>query len=262
MSPAARAKLAAIHLGKKHTPESRLKMSKSRIGLRPSKATRKKMSEWQIGKKLSQATKDKIAASLRGRKLPQEVRRRISLGHRGYKHTPEVRARMSAAQKGKVLSAEHRRKLSAAKKGQRISPETRRKISLANKGRKHTPEELRKMSEGLKRHWARVKYDLRLAWKERGITYSRQFLRGTDRTTVVSVYRQLQRINPERLIEIVNNLPPVESAIIKKHFGIEGEEKTIPSIAAEIKRTVQETALLYEQALEKVKRAVEDQPFI
>lgn len=88
-----KAKIGAIHRGKKMSAESCAKMSKSRRGMKPSEETRAKMSAWQIG-----------------RKRPP--------------FSAEARANMGASHKGKKLSIEHRAKIAAgiARRKQSLPP--------------------------------------------------------------------------------------------------------------------------------------------
>ena len=97
VSPEVRARIAALHIGKKHTAESIAKMSASKTGTKHTAETKAKLSA--ITSAMPQAQRDKLAAAQRGRKCGP--------------HSPESIAKMSAAKIGHSVSPETRAKISA-----------------------------------------------------------------------------------------------------------------------------------------------------
>ncbi|XKM40339.1 NUMOD3 domain-containing DNA-binding protein [Rhizobium ruizarguesonis] len=92
MSEETRAKIGAVHAGKRLGPEHRAKLL-ARIS-DPSDETRAKMSEAQKGRKHTDATLAKMSAS-------------------NAMHRPEIRAKVSAALTGRVMGVEWRASMSA-----------------------------------------------------------------------------------------------------------------------------------------------------
>lgn len=137
-----RAKISAIHKGKKKSDEHIKKMSEAKRG-KPNPSFREvitpeiraKIAKLLTGRKQSPETIAKRVASLKGRPGPQlgiprtdEERRKISLSMKGIPKTAETKARMSKAQEGNKhalglkrgpMSEEHKRKMIESKKRNR-----------------------------------------------------------------------------------------------------------------------------------------------
>ena len=94
-----KALLAALHTGKKHTPESIAKMSK---------ATTEQMKD--------PAVRAHLAEINRGKKASDETRKKMSKTRQGRKHTEESKKKISETNKGRGLSEEARRKLSESRR--------------------------------------------------------------------------------------------------------------------------------------------------
>jgi hypothetical protein len=111
LSDAHKAKISALHTGRKRSAETRAKMSAAQMG----------------NKKFL------------GKTHTPEVRARIAAAHRGRKFSDERRRLMSEVRKGRpstrVRDEEYRRHLSEAGMGHVISAETRAKISATLKAR-------------------------------------------------------------------------------------------------------------------------------
>ena len=149
-----RAKISAVHKGRRHTPEAIAKMIAARTGLRRSEETKARMSAWQKGRKigpLSEEIKAKMSAALKGRPKSEEWKAKISAANRRRKLSDESRAKISASLTGKKRTEESRAKQAAKMKGR----------APANKGAKHTEEARKKMSAAQKARWARGDYEHR-----------------------------------------------------------------------------------------------------
>lgn len=140
MPPETRAKIGAIHKGKKLTPEA---IERRSAAIR--------------GTKRSSETKAKIAAAHRGKKRAprsEAWQQKLNTAHTGRKNTPETIIKMSVSAKSRKrgpISEEGKRNMSAAHRGHVHSPETREKIAASRRGKKRTPEERTNMSLGRKR---------------------------------------------------------------------------------------------------------------
>lgn len=112
MSAETRAKLRAVSLGRKRSPEAKMLAGRDVTG----------RGAEHMAKMVSAAS-----AARRGKPLSPEVRAKISATKKGRAKppvSPETRAKMSAWQVGKTFTPEHRAKLSAARLGKKYSPET------------------------------------------------------------------------------------------------------------------------------------------
>lgn len=140
MPPETRAKIGAIHKGKKLTPEA---IEKRSAAIR--------------GTKRSPETKARIAARKLGVKRPprsEDWQLKLNDGHRGRKNTPETLARMSDSAKRRErapFSEEARHNMRDAHRGKTHSLETREKIAASKRGKKASPEARANMSLGRKR---------------------------------------------------------------------------------------------------------------
>lgn len=148
MSLAARAKVRAAQLGRKHTPEHRAKVA---AGNR--------------GKKMSPEAIAKTAAASRGRKHTPEAiakMREARLGKKGWVPDPETLARRAISIKEALdrkrasgwspsPSAETRAKISASTKGVKRSPETRARMSAATKAVRAREKEAGRINLGSSR---------------------------------------------------------------------------------------------------------------
>jgi hypothetical protein len=124
--------------------ETRLKMSQALKN--PSAETRAKLSAIHKGKKHSAEHISKIVKAHTGKKLTPEHKAKLAKAKRGTKHTDEAKAKMSAFQSTKTCSPETRAKISAANTGKKRSPEVCAKISAACKGVKRSLQTRRKTS--------------------------------------------------------------------------------------------------------------------
>ena len=131
VSQETRKKISSGHIGKKKTEETKLRMSiaqkghKAPKGWTHSAAARAKIAAAHIGNKYnlgrvcSQETRRKIAASMKGknsRPMTEEVKAKISAANRGQKRSIESREKMSAWQRGRIMSPESRLKMSISRR--------------------------------------------------------------------------------------------------------------------------------------------------
>ena len=119
VSDEARAKISAIHKGRKRSKETRRKIALALTG-----------NKNFLGHKLSAEHRQKLIDSIKGKPLSDNHKRKLSAAHKGKtawnkgkKTPPEVRAKLSAAKKGKP----------SPKKGTTIPPKTRAKIAATLK---------------------------------------------------------------------------------------------------------------------------------
>jgi hypothetical protein len=105
LSPEAREKIRAAHLGRKRSPEMCENIRRSMIGRTASPASREKMRDAHLGQKFSEERKAKISAGLRGHTISSETRQKIRMAqvgkilapdHLAKLRTPEMRARCRA----------------------------------------------------------------------------------------------------------------------------------------------------------------------
>lgn len=142
LSESHKAKLSAVHKGRKFSAETLARMSDAK-------------------KKTGAENAARLAAINTGRPLSPEHRLKLSLATKGRKRpprTPEHSARISAAKKGTKLSAEHRAKLSAIRKGRKLSEECKAKLrakALLRPGTPWTEEHRAKVMAGHARRRAR-----------------------------------------------------------------------------------------------------------
>ena len=184
---------------------------------------------------------------------------------KGFKHSAETRAKISRAQMGKTYSAETRAKISAARTGPKnpmfgktLSAETRAKMARARMGKTHSAETRAKISRAGRAYWARLKHGIRLAFKERGWTTVTQRVRGEGRIEHVVGVFPIERVPAEELQELILRLPKPERALILKRFGFRGPEMTIPEAAKALGLRTRQANRLYDRALARLRRALEE----
>ncbi|HEX3747589.1 MAG TPA: NUMOD3 domain-containing DNA-binding protein [Bryobacteraceae bacterium] len=135
----AKAKISAVHKGKKKSAAHIEKMRIAFSGRKASAETRAKMSASQMGKVLSEEAKTRLSILKKGKPLSAEHLRQL----RESRARPEVRARMSAAQKGRTFSEATRAKMRAARLGKKYGPrplDVRLKIGVSRKGQPGRPQ--------------------------------------------------------------------------------------------------------------------------
>jgi hypothetical protein len=140
MSEVTKAKMRALRLGKKASPETRKKISEVQKGKTISLESRAKMSAAKRGIKLNANQLAALKKAATGRVVSAETRQKLSIARKGKKF-PEHSARMT----GRTLSASARLKLSIAHKGRIITPEHRAKISATLMGHPVSDESKQKM---------------------------------------------------------------------------------------------------------------------
>lgn len=114
-----KARNAAAHRGRRHTPEARAKMSASRFGKVQSEETKARISAKHIGREkgpMSEECKLKLSISLTGRKRSKEFSENLSRVLKGHIITKETRDKIAASLTGKKMSLESRAKMSATHK--------------------------------------------------------------------------------------------------------------------------------------------------
>lgn len=122
-----RAKISALHKGRKHTDEARRNMSRGQRNRPPvGDATRAKLSAAGRGRPQSEEHKAKRAAAQRGKPSPL----------RGVPKAPEHVAKVSAALKGHAVPEKTRQAVAEANRRRVLSEKTRAKMSAAQKARR------------------------------------------------------------------------------------------------------------------------------
>jgi group I intron endonuclease len=109
---------------------------------------RAKMSALRLGVKRSPETCVKIGDGHRGKTVSTEARENMSTAHTGKKRTPESIAKQSSATKGRSKPAEWREKMKTIMTGKTHSAETKAKLSAKSSSWKRSPDHIAKMAEG------------------------------------------------------------------------------------------------------------------
>jgi hypothetical protein len=141
------ARLIALHIGGKHSPEHCKKIGDALRGRKHTAQSIAKMIENRAPRlPMLQEARDRIRSKLKGRKLSAEriaklkeymptleTRSKISAAGKGLKRSPETRKRISVARKGMRFSDAHKESMRISRVGIKASLVTRMKMKIAQK---------------------------------------------------------------------------------------------------------------------------------